>query len=103
MLDIDENEDSALHSVESIYNQLLIHGELVVILEASDVARLRNALSVHKTRASKMLKEAGMPVDKTVLRYEQTILDSGQVQLHIIHEQATVGFKLYSIAPPGEL
>jgi hypothetical protein len=66
-----EESDSAQISLEEIYQNLIVHGELIVTIRIADVSGFKNSLAVHKSRLTKKMAAEGMPMEPANLSYVQ--------------------------------
>lgn len=84
-----EDEQETDLSLADIYNQLQVHGELIITIPAGEEKTLRTGLAGVKAKQNAKLKASGLPTDTATLSY--TILphknEDGTVAVDVIDVQ----------------
>lgn len=85
---LDEPTEQGSMSLTEIYNQLLTYGELILTIPTTEEERLRKGLASVKAKATKKLQDQGFPLDKAMLNYQITPVDSNPEAINV---QITLG------------
>lgn len=91
-----EDEEETNLSLADIYNQLQVHGELIITIPADEEGILRKGLAGVKAKQNMKLKASNLPIDTATLSY--TVLPKkdaagkevpGQVDVQILLSKRT--------------
>lgn len=99
-------QESTEYTIDQIYSELQLHGELILVIEANAEQKLRKGLATLKAREKKKLTADGFSVEPTILEFivhENAQVELGQVKIQIVLK-SKASLKVFSkVIPDGEL
>lgn len=99
---ISEIKDDSEVSLQDLYDQVYKQGDLIIIIDKIDEARVRKGLSSIKAKLAQKMKSAGYQPDNATLEFiEHEYEDKSRTKLQIVFKQKPI-IKIHKVIVPQE-